>query len=132
MGVIAGAFPDDGRLGVCLDTCHAFAAGYDLRTEQGLKETIEEMEREVGAGRLKLVHANDSKGGLGSRLDRHEHIGEGKLGMDAFALMACHPVLSGLPWILETPGMSLHMDLENIRRVRRLACEERCSGAKRV
>jgi deoxyribonuclease-4 len=118
LGRIVKAFAGDVRLGLCLDTCHAFAAGYELRTEQGLRETLEELEREVGLERLKLIHANDSKGDLGSRLDRHEHIGEGKLGKGAFALMAGHPALGDLPWILETPGRSADMDRENLRRLR--------------
>jgi deoxyribonuclease-4 len=118
LGKIAGAFPGDEQLGICLDTCHAFAAGYELRTEQGVQETMDELESEVGLERLKLIHANDSKGDLGSRLDRHEHIGEGKLGMDTFRLMASHPVVGDLPWILETPGMSAEKDRENLRRIR--------------
>jgi len=121
LGRIAGAFAGDDRIGVCLDTCHAFAAGYELRTQQGLSGVLEELEREVGLTRLKLVHANDSKGDLGSHLDRHEHIGEGRLGADAFALMAAHPALRGLPWILETPEMSVEKDRENIERLRSLA-----------
>jgi len=121
LGGIAGAFAGDDRLGVCLDTCHAFAAGYELRSERGLRETLDELDDEVGLERLKLVHANDSKGDLGSRLDRHEHIGEGRLGMGAFALMASHPVLGDLPWILETPGMSAEKDRENLRRIRSAA-----------
>jgi deoxyribonuclease-4 len=86
-----------------------------------LRRTLDELDREVGLSRLALVHANDSKGGLGSRLDRHEHIGEGELGIEAFALMARHPVLRELPWILETPGMSVEKDRENLRRLRELA-----------
>jgi len=118
LGEIAGAFAGDDRLGICLDTCHAFAAGYELRSERGLQETLDRLDDEVGLERLRLVHANDSKGDLGSRLDRHEHIGEGKLGMEAFKLMASHRVLDDLPWILETPGMSAEKDRENLRRIR--------------
>jgi deoxyribonuclease IV len=121
LGRIAGAFPGEKRLGVCLDTCHAFAAGYELRTPQGLEKTLEELDRELGLERLELVHANDSKGNLGSRLDRHEHIGEGRLGLDAFTLMAAHPALRDLPWILETPGASADKDRENLRLLRSLA-----------
>ena len=121
LGAIAGAFSGDDRLGVCLDTCHAFAAGYELRTEYGVSKALDELDEQVGLERLKLVHANDSKGDLGSRLDRHEHIGEGRLGLGAFALMASHAVLGGLPWILETPGMSAEKDRENLRRIRSVA-----------
>ena len=121
LGTIVSEFSGGELLGVCLDTCHAFAAGYELRTQGGLRRTLDELDREVGLSRLALVHANDSKGGLGSRLDRHEHIGEGELGIEAFALMARHPALRELPWILETPGMSVEKDRENLRRLRELA-----------
>lgn len=121
LGAITGAFHGEERLGICLDTCHAFAAGYELRTPEGIEETLAALDREVGLERLRLVHANDSKGDLGSRVDRHEHIGEGKIGMEGFALLARHPVLGGLPWILETPEMSVEKDRENIRRIREAA-----------
>lgn len=123
LGRIVSAFTGGEMLGVCLDTCHAFAAGYELRTPRGLEDTLGELDREVGLHHLALVHANDCKGGLGSRLDRHEHIGEGELGMKAFALMARHPALRDLPWILETPGMSAEKDRENLKRLRELAGE---------
>ena len=125
LGRIAAPFAGEGRLGVCLDTCHAFAAGYELRTKKGLKETLEKLDREVGLERLTLVHANDSKGDLGSRLDRHQHIGKGMLGMDTFALMAGHPALRDLPWILETPEMSVEADRENLGRLRSLGLGSR-------
>ncbi len=121
LGRIAGAFAGEDGLGVCFDTCHAFAAGYELRTSTGLEAALDELDREVGLQRLALVHANDSKGDLGSHLDRHEHIGQGKLGRESFALMAAHPALKDLPWILETPGMTVEEDRENLRRLRELA-----------
>jgi deoxyribonuclease IV len=121
LGRIVNALPRGERPGICLDTCHAFAAGYELRTPQGLRETLDEMDREVGLARLGLIHANDSKAGLGSRLDRHEHIGEGELGMQAFTVMAGHPALRDLPWILETPGKSVERDSEDLRLLRTLA-----------
>ncbi len=121
LGRIVNALTRQERPGVCLDTCHAFVAGYELRTPQGLQDTLDELDRELGLACLELIHANDSKGGLGSRLDRHEHIGEGELGMQAFALMAGHPDLRALPWILETPGMSAQRDRENLQLLRSLA-----------
>ncbi|MBC7252942.1 MAG: deoxyribonuclease IV [Actinobacteria bacterium] len=121
LGEIIRAFPGEERLGVCLDTCHVFAAGYEVRTREGLEETLRELDREVGLERLRLVHANDSKGDLGSRVDRHEHIGEGRIGMEAFSIMARHPVLRELPWILETPEMTVERDRENLRRLREAA-----------
>jgi len=124
LGSILRAFKGDERLGLCFDTCHAFAAGYELRTPQGLDETMEELDRKVGLERLWLVHANDSKGDRGSRLDRHQHIGQGMLGMEAFGHMVNHPVLGGLPWILETPEMTVEWDQENLQRIRSLVHEE--------
>ncbi len=121
LGRIVNALPREERPGVCLDTCHAFAAGYELRTPRGLQDTLDELDCELGLACLELIHANDSKSGLGSRLDRHEHIGEGELGMQAFALMAGHPALRALPWILETPGMSAERDRENLQLLRSLA-----------
>lgn len=117
-GEIIRAFPGEERLGICLDTCHVFAAGYEVRTRRGLEATLKELDREVGLERLRLVHANDSRGDLGSRVDRHEHIGEGKIGMEAFTIMARHPALRRVPWILETPEMTVEKDRENLRRLR--------------
>lgn len=92
-----------GRLGFCLDTCHVFAAGYDISTAAGVDSVLEELDRFIGLERLKLLHMNDSKGDCGSHLDRHEHIGEGKIGPGAFRYMVNHPVLKGLPAIVELP-----------------------------
>lgn len=90
------------RLGVCIDTCHAFAAGYDLTTDEGFKAMIAELDAQVGLKRIKAIHLNDSKKGLGSRVDRHEHIGDGELGISAFRRVLTHPQLSGVPMYLET------------------------------
>ena len=120
LGDILGAFKGDARLGLCFDTCHAFAAGYEIRTPQGLDETLEELDSEIGLERLQLIHANDSKGDVGSRLDRHQHIGRGMLGMGSFERMANHPALGSLPWILETPEMAVKWDRENLQRIRSL------------
>ncbi len=92
------------RVGFCLDTCHLFAAGYELRTPGAINALAEEVEREVGWERVHLIHANDSRDPLGSRRDRHWHIGEGEIGREAFRLLVNHPAFSRLPLIVETPG----------------------------
>jgi deoxyribonuclease IV len=91
------------RVGVCLDTCHVFAAGYPLAPAAALDETLRAFDRHIGLSRLKVIHANDSKKELGSRVDRHEAIGKGKIGREAFQLLLRHPRLAGIPLILETP-----------------------------
>jgi deoxyribonuclease-4 len=112
---------DSEQVGVCLDTCHLFAASYELRTQGGLDRTIEDFDSSVGLERLRLVHLNDSKGGLGSRLDRHEHIGLGAIGLDGFKAILGHEKLRTLPFILETPIDSRRDDRENLNVVRKLA-----------
>ncbi|HHV78917.1 MAG TPA: deoxyribonuclease IV [Firmicutes bacterium] len=107
------------RLGICLDTCHAFAAGYDLKTPEGLSEVLREIDRGIGLGRLKLVHANDSKGSLGSHVDRHEHIGEGHIGLEGFSLMLHTEELQELPFILETPVDDEESNRKNLEAMRR-------------
>ena len=105
------------RLGLCLDTCHAFAAGYDIRTREGLDALLSELD----PARLKMVHVNDSKGGLGSKLDRHEHIGKGTIGLEGFRTILNHPVLEGLPMVLETPKeKDLAQDIVNLKVLRKL------------
>jgi deoxyribonuclease-4 len=112
---------DTKRLGVCLDTCHLFAAGYELRTPDGLVQIVDEFESIIGIDRLKLVHLNDSKGTLGSGLDRHEHIGLGQIGIVGFKIILKHEKIRSLPLILETPVDSRRDDRENLRVVRELA-----------
>ena len=90
------------RVGTCLDTCHIFAAGYDLSTEEGFKRTVDEFQREIGWENLKLIHANDAKKPLGSRVDRHEYIGEGYIGREAFERMITNPLFREIPFIIET------------------------------
>jgi len=113
-----------GRLAVCFDTCHAFAAGHDLRTEEGHAAAFEEFERAIGIERLRLFHVNDAKVGLGSRVDRHEHIGQGGLGLAAFGRLVNDPRFADLPMVLETPkgkGDGLELDRMNLETLRRLA-----------
>jgi deoxyribonuclease-4 len=95
---------DKSRIGVCIDTCHAFAAGYDLSSEEGYRNTMDEFDKTVGFEYLKGVHLNDSKKELGSRVDRHDNIGEGKIGMKGFELLMQDERFDGIPMILETPN----------------------------
>lgn len=96
----------DNRLKICLDTCHAFAACYDVRTLQGLEKTLEEFDKEIGLGNLVAIHANDSKFDLGSGKDRHANIGEGFIGKEGFSNMLNYPALKNIPFILEVPGFT--------------------------
>jgi len=113
------AFPD--RFGVCYDTCHTFAAGYDITTAAGYQNTFSEFDRIIGIERLLCFHINDSKKGAGSRIDRHEHIGQGAMGLEGFRLLMNDPRFTGIPKILETPkGENDEMDLVNLRTLREL------------
>ncbi len=94
---------EDSRIGICFDTCHAFAAGYALSTEEEAEHTFEEFDRVVGADRLELLHLNDSRTGRGSRVDRHERLGEGKIGIELFRWIVDAPRFENIPGILETP-----------------------------
>ena len=107
-------------LGVCLDTCHAFAAGHDLAAPGGMKQTLDALVRTVGRGRLGLVHANDSKDPLGSSRDRHEAIGMGKIGRDPFVELFRHPATRNVPVVIETPGdaLSHRRDIEQLCSLR--------------
>lgn len=110
-----------GRLGVCLDTAHAWAAGYEINKEKGFQKLISEIEGEVGMDKLKVVHLNDTQVKLGSRLDRHFHIGRGSIGEEGFRLILNHPQLKSLAFILETPKESSDDDSKNLKTVRRLS-----------
>jgi deoxyribonuclease-4 len=108
-------------LGVCLDTAHAYEAGYDLRTESGLEQMLADLDATVGLARAPVVHMNDSKTPLGSRLDRHEHIGRGKIGNEAFRRILRHPRLAGRAFLLETPIDAPGDDRRNVRALWNLA-----------
>ncbi len=108
------------RLGVCLDTCHCYAAGQDLHTEKSVDATLAKFDDIVGFERLKVVHLNDSKGGLGSGLDRHEHIGMGYIGEKGFMAFLHHRAISGLPMILETPEDERRDAKGNLALIRKL------------
>ncbi len=108
------------RLGVCFDTCHAFAAGYDLVSQKAVQDTLQRFDDTVGLEKLRLVHLNDSKGDLGSGIDRHEHIGMGKIGERGFRNIL-RSRLGQSPLILETPIDNQRSDVENLIKVRELA-----------
>jgi len=119
--IIAGVDHPE-RMAVCLDTCHVFAAGYDLRTAAAYNETMMEFDDRIGLDRLVAIHMNDSKKPLGSHIDRHEHIGEGYIGKEGFRLLMRDERLRNIPKILETPkGEDLEEDRMNLRTLRVLA-----------
>jgi len=123
LGAILGALSDASRVGICLDTCHAFAAGYPFAPRRELEETLAAFDHDIGLSRLRVIHLNDSRAPLGSHRDRHAHIGEGEIGMAAFALLVNHPTLTDLPFVLETPKErigSADADRINLARVRKL------------
>jgi deoxyribonuclease IV len=107
------------RLGFCLDTCHLLAAGYDFRTRQGYDQMMQAWDALVGIERIRAVHLNDSKKDLGSRVDRHEHIGEGYIGTQGFAWLLNDPRLAHLPMVLETPKED-NADVRNLAMLRSL------------
>lgn len=112
------------RMGVCLDTAHAFAAGYDLSSREGIERTLESFERSVGLKRIHLLHLNDSKASCGSKKDRHWHIGEGHIGLEGFRYLINHPRLRHLPGIMETPRKDTVEDLRNMKVMRSLVQQE--------
>jgi deoxyribonuclease-4 len=107
------------RVGLCLDTAHAYLAGYDISTKEGLDSVLDEIDN-VGKGLLKMIHLNDAKDNLGSRRDRHEHIGKGKIGMEGMERIINHSRLRDLPFILETPKKTDKDDAMNLDTVRKL------------
>jgi deoxyribonuclease-4 len=111
---------DHQRMGVCLDTAHTFEAGHDLSNKDGLDRMLESFDQTVGLKRLHLLHLNDSKTPLGSRKDRHWHIGEGYIGLEGFRTLVNHPLLRHLPGIMETPRKDTVEDLKNMKVIRSL------------
>ncbi len=108
------------KFGVCLDTCHAFVSGYDLRTEKGVKDTFKEFEKFVGMENLKILHLNDAKGEIGCNLDRHYHIGLGNIGEEGMAAVVKLISKKKIPIVLETPIDDTRDDFENVRIVKEL------------
>jgi deoxyribonuclease-4 len=122
--IVAGGAADL-PMGACIDTAHCFEAGYPIHTAEGLRETVKELDRTVGIKKVRVIHANDSKTGLGSCADRHQHIGRGEIGSEAFRRLVRHPRLRGLPFICETPIDRPGDDRRNLRMMRKLAGELR-------
>jgi deoxyribonuclease-4 len=117
--------------GACIDTCHAYAAGYDIPSVEGLAAFSEELEKYIGCRLVKLIHLNDSKGKLGSGIDRHEHIGKGRIGMNGFNNFLKHPCFADIPLILETPKKTEADDPDNLKTVRSMIRRtDRASGKK--
>jgi len=113
------------RLGCCLDTCHLFAAGYALWPKGKIDELIGKIDKAIGLEKVGCIHMNDSKGEMGAHLDRHEHIGKGKIGKEAFGYIMRHSALAGIPKILETPkggkNDPLEYDRKNLACLRKMA-----------
>ncbi|MFQ5640639.1 MAG: deoxyribonuclease IV [bacterium] len=107
------------RIGVCLDTCHMFAAGYEIRTKEGYRTTMQELDDCIGVEHVGVIHSNDSKKALGSRVDRHAHIGDGELGLTAFEQLVNDARFKDIPMIIETPGGAVK-DAENLQKLRGL------------
>jgi deoxyribonuclease-4 len=117
------------RLCVCLDTAHVFASGYEIVSETSIRETFREFDRVIGLDRLAAIHLNDSKTACGSRVDRHEHIGKGKIGLPAFRFIVGDRRFREVPKVLETPkGKDLREDVINLERLRRLMTTARRKG----
>lgn len=113
--------PHHERLGVCVDSCHIFAAGYDIRTADTYAATFAEFDRVVGLDKVRCFHLNDSQKDLGSRVDRHSHIGQGCIGLEAFRLLVNDARFRGIPMIIETPkGDEMAEDVENLMLLRSL------------
>lgn len=111
---------DKHRIGFCLDTAHAYLAGYDIAAKEGLQALLDEIEAEVGLDRIKLIHLNDAAGELGCKYDRHAHIGKGRIGIEGMKRIINHPRLKNLPFILETPKDSINSDKINLKTVKKL------------
>jgi deoxyribonuclease-4 len=127
LGEIIGLLDEPERVGVCIDTCHVFAAGYDIRTPAGYQEMIVEAQQTVGLERIRCWHLNDCKGECGSRVDRHAHIGHGRIGTAGFRNMLADPRFRKLPMILETPKgeneKGRNWDRVNVQRLRTIATQ---------
>lgn len=120
LGEIINAFDNDAIGGICIDTCHAFASGYDLRAPSGIDLLLNEIDEHLGLERLRLIHVNDSKKPCGSGVDRHEHIGKGHIGLKGFRNLLTDKRIGGIPLILETPKKSDADDKLNLSKIRNL------------
>ncbi|HYO79348.1 MAG TPA: deoxyribonuclease IV [Thermoanaerobaculia bacterium] len=121
LGQMIARVDDKSRVGVCIDTCHIFAAGYEIRTRAGYERMVEEVEQHVGVENVAAFHLNDSKKPLGSRVDRHEHIGQGEIGLDAFRFILNDKRFARLPKVIETPKtIETESDVKNLQTLRSL------------
>ncbi len=121
LGKIIALVDDKRRLGICIDTCHIFAAGHDIRTRDGYERMVDDVEKHVGIENVGAFHLNDSKKPLGSRVDRHEHIGQGQIGIEAFRLLLNDPRFMRVPKMIETPKtVETESDRTNITLLRSL------------
>jgi len=131
LAAISDALDRHPRLGVCLDSCHLFASGYDITRPAELDDLIDRLDREIGLDRLRCLHVNDSKTPLGSNVDRHDNIGDGLIG-DKLTVFLGHPKLQGLPALLEVPGDGHGPDAEQMKKLRALSAKAtRRAGQKR-
>src|SRR5208337_2169226 len=128
--ILAGV-EKDLPVGACIDTAHSFEAGYAIHTAEGLKAAVKRLEATIGVKRVRVIHANDSKTVFGSHADRHEHIGKGQIGAEAFKRIVRHPKLKNIPFICETPMDKPGDDLRNIRMMRKLAGVNVVAGRSR-
>ena len=117
--ILAGV-RSNGISGICFDTCHAFSAGYDLRRHETIDSLLDKIERYIGFDKVRLIHLNDSKRDLGARVDRHEHIGKGKIGIKGFQVFFGREGIRSIPLILETPKKSLEDDKQNLAVARKI------------
>ncbi len=133
LGEIIRSVQEPRRIGVCIDTCHVFAAGYDIRRPEGYRAMVQTAVRQVGLDRIRCWHLNDSRAPCGSHLDRHEHIGRGWLGKTAFINLLADTRFVGLPMIIETPkgtdGLGRNWDRLNLRRLRAIAADAGSAAA---
>jgi deoxyribonuclease IV len=130
LGALVRGLDNDPRVRICIDTCHAFAMGYDIASREGINRTMEEFSREIGLDRLVAVHANDSKMPLGGVRDRHANIGDGYIGYDGFRSILAHPSFANVPFLLEVPGIDgSGPDKENIQRLKTIREETRVAAS---
>jgi deoxyribonuclease-4 len=133
LAALLDACGGDERVGACLDSCHLFASGYDIRTPAGMKSTLTKCERKLGKGRVRSLHLNDSQTPLGSNRDRHANVGEGELGEDGCAAFLAAPAFDDLPCVLETPGENKEgpskAEVELAARLRERGVAERDAAA---
>lgn len=124
LGAVIRALSAHPRVAICIDTCHAYAMGYDLATANGCIAAMDEFDQEVGFERLVAVHANDTKQPIGTFRDRHENIGEGHIGTEGFRTLMAHPAFRDVPFLLEVPGFDGRgPDAKNIRRLKKIRAE---------